>query len=94
MVHSPGEYTPYKHIYQYDNPEFGAFATTDIAGGEYPHFKAVIYNDLEADHETCFRGEILIALRLMVGQLRKIRLLHHNMAPVMLPSSLLYWLVY
>ncbi|KAJ5272171.1 hypothetical protein N7524_005440 [Penicillium chrysogenum] len=82
----PGDYTPFGSLYQYDAPEFGAFDTADVAGGQYPHFKAVIYNGLEADNETCFRGELLIILRLMLGQLRKIRLLHHNIAPVLLVS--------
>ncbi|CAI7631594.1 unnamed protein product [Penicillium glandicola] len=82
----PGDYTPYKDLYQYEDPPFGAFTTTDIAGSQFPHFKAVIYNDMEADNETCFRGELLIGLRLMLGQLRKIRLVHHNIAPVLLIS--------
>ncbi|KAJ5478255.1 hypothetical protein N7530_003764 [Penicillium desertorum] len=82
----PGDYTPYGSLYQYDSPAFGTFSTTDIAGGQFPHFKAVIYNDLEADNETCFRGELLIILRLMLGQLKKIRLLHHHKAPVLLIS--------
>ncbi|KAJ6189229.1 hypothetical protein N7519_004137 [Penicillium mononematosum] len=77
---------PCGSLYQYDSPAFGTFSTTDIAGGQFPHFKAVIYNDLEADNETCFRGELLIILRLMLGQLKKIRLLHHHKAPVLLIS--------
>lgn len=94
LVDSPGDYTPFGSLYQYDAPAFGAFETVDVAGGQYPHFKAVIYNDLEADNETCFRGELLIILRLMLGQLRKIRLLHHNIAPVILhdPLSLFYYM--
>ncbi|KXG50944.1 uncharacterized protein PGRI_065160 [Penicillium griseofulvum] len=75
-----------KELYQYDSPEFGAFTTTDIAGSKFTHFKAAIYNDLEADDETYFRGELLIILRLMLGQLRKIRLLCHYKAPVLLIS--------
>lgn len=58
----------------------------DSAGREFPHFKAVIYNDLEADGNTCFRGGILISLRLMLGQLSKVRLVHHQIAPVILFS--------
>jgi hypothetical protein len=55
----------------------------DIAGREY---KAVIYNDLEADDITWFRGEPLISLRLMLSQLKILRLLHHNIAPLILYS--------
>ncbi|KAJ5597969.1 hypothetical protein N7537_008053 [Penicillium hordei] len=66
----------------------------DSAGREFPHFKAVIYNDLEADCYTCFRGEVLISLRLMLGQLSKVRLVHHQIAPktksLMMRSSDLY----
>ncbi|CAI7631583.1 unnamed protein product [Penicillium glandicola] len=82
----PIDYAPYKDIYQYIDPYFGAFRMMDCAGSEFPHFKAVIYNDLEADNETYFRGELLISLRLMLGQLRKVRLVHHNIAPVLLIS--------
>ncbi|KAJ5972380.1 uncharacterized protein N7479_002298 [Penicillium vulpinum] len=82
----PIDYTPYKDLYQHDDPSFGAFRMMDSEGSKFPHFKAVIYNDLEADNETCFRGELLISLRLMLGQLRKLRLAHHNIAPVLLIS--------
>lgn len=88
LIDRPIDYTPYKDLYQYDKPAFGAFRMVDIAGREFPHFKAVIYNDLEADNETCFRGELLISLRIMLGQLTKIRLVHHNIVPVMLYSPL------
>lgn len=82
----PGDYTPYKDVYQYGGPawgipSFGAFRMMDSAGKEFPHFKAVIYNDLEADNNTCFRGELLITLRIMLGQLRKVRFVHHQIAP-------------
>lgn len=88
---SPGDYTPYKDLYQYGAsalgfPSLGAFETMASAGREFPHFKAVIYNDLEADSNTCFRGEVLISLRLMLGQLSKVRLVHHQIAPVILYS--------
>ncbi|CAG7946130.1 unnamed protein product [Penicillium nalgiovense] len=86
LIDRPIDYTPYKDLYQYDKPAFGAFRMVDIAGREFPHFKAVIYNDLEADNETCFRGELLISLRIMLGQLTKIRLVHHNIVPVLLIS--------
>ncbi|CRL28761.1 unnamed protein product [Penicillium camemberti] len=91
IFNSPGDYTPYKDLYQYGArwlgfPSFGAFETMDSAGREFPHFKAVIYNDLEADSNTCFRGEVLISLRLMLGQLSKVRLVHHQIAPVLLIS--------
>ena len=60
----------------------------DSSGKEYPHFKAVIYTDMEADDKTCFRSEVLISLRLMLAQLRKVRLMHHKIAPVIIDSSL------
>ncbi|KAJ5962124.1 hypothetical protein N7501_007065 [Penicillium viridicatum] len=87
----PGDYTPYKDLYQdggpaWGIPSFGAFRMMDSAGKEFPHLKAVMYNDLEADNNTCFRGELLISLRIMLGQLRKVRLVHHQIAPVLLIS--------
>ena len=63
-------------------------------GQKYPHFKAVIYTNMEADDETCFCSEVLISLRLMLAQLRKVRLMHHKIVPVIIDSflsSILYY---
>lgn len=56
----------------------------DIPERESPHMKAVIYSGLEGEDSIVCRGELLIILRLMLGQLRKVRLLHHKVAPVSL----------
>lgn len=46
--------------------------------------KAVTYHGLEGEDSIVCRGGLLIILRLMLSQLRKVRLLHHNVAPVSL----------
>ncbi|CDM36473.1 unnamed protein product [Penicillium roqueforti FM164] len=87
-----GRYSTYKSLWFYGTPSlgpspaFGALTMIDSSGKEYPHFKAVIYTDMEADDKTCFRSEVLISLRLMLAQLRKVRLMHHKIAPVLLIS--------
>ncbi|KAJ5783419.1 uncharacterized protein N7518_009096 [Penicillium psychrosexuale] len=89
---NPGRYSFHQSLYFYSSPSlgpspaFGALTMIDSPGKEYPHFKAVIYTDMEADNETYFRSEVLISLRLMLAQLRKARLLHHRIAPVLLIS--------
>ncbi|CAI7617210.1 unnamed protein product [Penicillium viridicatum] len=54
---------------------------TDVRGKAYPHTKAFMYNDMEATDGTILRGELLTIFRLMLGQLRKARLLQHRKAP-------------
>ncbi|PKY07860.1 hypothetical protein P168DRAFT_286044 [Aspergillus campestris IBT 28561] len=85
-VKSVGDYTPYKSVYGFAQPEFGTFHLTDISGGKFPHSKAVIYNDVEAHNQHLLRGELLILLRIMLGQMRKRRFLHHMIAPILLIS--------
>ncbi|KOS45462.1 hypothetical protein ACN38_g3574 [Penicillium nordicum] len=87
----PIDYTPYKSVYQFGAvwdgiPSSGALRMMDSAGKEFPHFKAVDFNHLEAENNTCFRGELLISLRMILGQLRKVCLVHHQIAPVLLMS--------
>lgn len=60
---------------------------TDVRGKALPHTKAFMYNDMDATDGIILRGELLTILRLMLGQLRKVRLLQHRKAPVMLDLS-------
>ncbi|KGO75994.1 hypothetical protein PITC_011510 [Penicillium italicum] len=80
------DYNPFKGLYKYDKPDFGVFMIMDLPGKDFPHMKAVIYHGLEGDDSTLCRGELLIILRLMLGQLRKVRLLHHKVAPILIVS--------
>ena len=94
LVDRPIDYTPYKSVYQFGAvwdgiPSSGALRMMDSAGKEFPHFKAVDFNHLEAENNTCFRGELLISLRMILGQLRKVCLVHHQIAPVILYSPFL-----
>ncbi|PYH91583.1 hypothetical protein BO71DRAFT_486103 [Aspergillus ellipticus CBS 707.79] len=81
-----GDYSVYKDLYQYPQPEFGVSRMTSIDGKEYPHSKIVSYNNLNGNDNELLRGELLIILRLMLEQLRKRRLLDHMVAPVLLFS--------
>jgi hypothetical protein len=87
LLGSVCEYNPFKSLYRYDKPDFGVFGIRDVAGPAFPHMKAVIWNSLETEGSKVCRGELLIILRLMLGQLRKVRLLHHDVAPVSLGYS-------
>ncbi|CAI7677901.1 unnamed protein product [Penicillium discolor] len=80
------DYKLYKDLYQDDKPQFGTFRMTDVRGKAFSHTKAFMYNDMEATDGTILRGELLTILRLMLGQLRKARLLQHRKAPVFLVS--------
>lgn len=82
LLDSICDYNPFKHLYKYDKPDFGVFRTMDVPGEEFPHVKAVIYHGLEAEGKKLCRGELLIILRLMLGQLRKVRLLRRKVALV------------
>ncbi|KAB8246580.1 hypothetical protein BDV35DRAFT_353661 [Aspergillus flavus] len=63
-----GNYTTYKSLFHPD----------------YPHVKAIAYNNVNATDQTILRGELLLILRLMFTQLRKRRFLKHMVAPVLL----------
>ncbi|PYI33271.1 hypothetical protein BP00DRAFT_424123 [Aspergillus indologenus CBS 114.80] len=82
----PADHRTYKHVYQYDQPEFGAFNLMDIRGSSFPHSKAAIYNNMEGVHHKLLRGELLILLRMMLGRLKKRPLLEHMIAPVFMVS--------
>ncbi|KAG5303824.1 hypothetical protein I7I50_10708 [Histoplasma capsulatum G186AR] len=80
------DYHPFKSLYQYSDPEFGALRLTDIAGKEHPHMKAVIYNNIEENEQEYFRGELLAILRLMFGQMKQRRFIQHMISPVLVFS--------
>ncbi|KAE8153498.1 hypothetical protein BDV25DRAFT_149264 [Aspergillus avenaceus] len=58
----------------------------DIPGPDYPHIKAVMYSNQEGKEHEILRSELLIILRLMLGQLKKRRFIRHMIAPVLLLS--------
>ncbi|OQE13260.1 hypothetical protein PENFLA_c051G01848 [Penicillium flavigenum] len=64
------EYNPFKSLYKYDKPDFGVFGIRDVAGPAFPNMKAVTWNSLETES----------------SKLRKVRLLHHDVAPIMIVS--------
>lgn len=82
---SVGDYRPYKDLYQCDQPEFGMFTLTDVVDKSSPHTKGVSYNNLEGDTDVFLRGELLIILRMIIGQFRKRRYIPHMVIPVRIP---------
>ncbi|KAE8332748.1 hypothetical protein BDV39DRAFT_199744 [Aspergillus sergii] len=83
---SVGNYTTYKRLFQYNETGFGVLYMTDRSGPDFPHVKAIAYNNVKATDQTILRGELLLILRLMFTQLRKRRFLKHMVAPVLLFS--------
>ncbi|OGM46183.1 hypothetical protein ABOM_004860 [Aspergillus bombycis] len=81
-----GDYTTYKSLFQYHEPAFGALYMTDLSGPDHPHTKAIVYNNVNTTDQAILRGELLLILRLMIGQLRKRRFIRHMVAPVLLFS--------
>lgn len=57
-----------------------------IRGREFPHIKAVMYNNMLGDNQTIVRGEPLTILRLMWAQLKRSQVIKHMMAPVIYSS--------
>lgn len=89
MVYSVGDYKVYKSVYQLPTgdpsvpKEFGVFRMTDVASKKLPHTKAVAYHDhIPSSEKRLLRGELLISLRMMLGQLKKKRYIQHMVAPV------------
>lgn len=67
---------------------------TDVESKKLPHTKAVAYHDHIPSHEKHFlRGELLISLRMMLGQLKKKRYMQHMIAPVNNPFRPLFTII-
>ncbi|PIG82026.1 hypothetical protein AARAC_010261, partial [Aspergillus arachidicola] len=57
-----------------------------VKEGPYPHLKAMMYSNLNGTDGTILRGEVSMALHLMIVQMRRARFLDHMIAPVLLFS--------
>ncbi|KAL4965188.1 uncharacterized protein BDV14DRAFT_173372 [Aspergillus stella-maris] len=82
----PGDYVQFKDIYQYEQPEFGAYEVTQVANDSLPHRKAIIYNNLKGKEGHITRGEILDILRLMIPQFVRRRFKRHMVFPMFVLS--------
>ena len=77
---------PFVDLYQFSYPEFGPTWVVQAKDSKqqlpHAHLKALIYNNMNGVEGQLLRGEILIALRLMNGQLKRARFIKHFAAPV------------
>ncbi|KAK2805794.1 hypothetical protein FQN50_006070 [Emmonsiellopsis sp. PD_5] len=80
-----GDY-PFKGLYKHAQPEFGCYQITDLNGPDYPHVKAVMYNNLVAKDSTILCGELLPILRIMLTQFWKTQFIHQMVSPVLIFS--------
>lgn len=78
---------PFLGLYQYKYPEFGLTEAKQEKSGRFPHLKAMIYNDLNGTDDQLHRGELLIAMRMMMAQLKRAQFLDHMVVPVSLHLS-------
>lgn len=76
---------PFVGLFQHTYPQFGTTCALQVKEGPYPHVKATIYNNLDATDDQMLRGEIMLALRLIIAQMRRVRFLQHMIAPVFPP---------
>ncbi|PYI09930.1 hypothetical protein BO78DRAFT_361696 [Aspergillus sclerotiicarbonarius CBS 121057] len=77
---------PFVGLIEHDSPEYASLDAIQVKEGPYPHIKALLYNDLNATDGRILRGEIMIALRFIIAQMRRSRFLQHMTAPVLLFS--------
>ncbi|PWY85819.1 hypothetical protein BO94DRAFT_597969 [Aspergillus sclerotioniger CBS 115572] len=77
---------PFVGLIEYNFPEYACLHAIQVKEGSYPHLKALLYNDLNATDGKILRGEIMIALRLIIAQMRRSRFLQHMTTPVLLFS--------
>lgn len=86
---------PFVDLYQFSYPEFGPTWIVQVKDNKqqpsHSHLKAMIYNNLDGTDGQLHRGEVILALRLMAAQLRRLRFIKHSVAPVCTyPSILLF----
>ncbi|KAL2821900.1 hypothetical protein BJX63DRAFT_377394 [Aspergillus granulosus] len=67
-------------------PSYACASITDMNGNSHPHVKAIMLNNMVASDSTILLGELLPALRIMLLQVRRGRLLQHIITPVMIIS--------
>ncbi|KAE8366514.1 hypothetical protein BDV27DRAFT_143596 [Aspergillus caelatus] len=58
---------------------------SQVKEGPYPHVKALIYNNLNGADGTILGGEVMMALRLIIAQMRRARFIDQMTAPVPFP---------
>ncbi|RAH71860.1 uncharacterized protein BO66DRAFT_318737 [Aspergillus aculeatinus CBS 121060] len=80
---------PFEDLFECNEPEFGTPELVKAKRGrESPPMKAMVYNNLDGNENTLLRGEVVIALRVINGQMRRSRFFEHSTVPVLLFSFL------
>ncbi|RJE18143.1 hypothetical protein PHISCL_09521 [Aspergillus sclerotialis] len=82
---------PFVDLYQFSYPKFGPTWIVQVKDNNkqqpsHSHLKVLIYNNLDGVDGKLYRGEVILALRLMAAQLRRLRFIKHLVAPVLLFS--------
>ncbi|KAB8253983.1 hypothetical protein BDV32DRAFT_157361 [Aspergillus pseudonomiae] len=67
----------------HSSPEFVTSNACQVKDGPYPHLKAMVYNNLDRADGIILRGEVTIALRLIIAQMRRDRFIEHMTSPVL-----------
>ncbi|RAH48836.1 uncharacterized protein BO95DRAFT_460691 [Aspergillus brunneoviolaceus CBS 621.78] len=76
---------PSEDLFECNEPEFGTPELVEAKRGrESPHMKAMVYNNLDDNENTLLRGEVVITLRVINGQMRRSRFFEHSTVPVLL----------
>ncbi|GAB1201274.1 hypothetical protein APSETT444_010664 [Aspergillus pseudonomiae] len=79
---------PFVDLSDHGSPEYVTSNASQVKDGPYPHLKAMVYNNLNGVDGIILRGEVMMALRLIIAQMRRSRFLDHMTAPVILPCPL------
>ncbi|KAG2412941.1 hypothetical protein HFD88_010500 [Aspergillus terreus] len=77
---------PFVALDRYTFSEYITAKAYQVKNGPYPHAKAMIYNNLNGVDGRVLRGEVMIALRMIIAQMRRARFLDHMIAPILLFS--------
>ncbi|PYH90036.1 hypothetical protein BO71DRAFT_444188 [Aspergillus ellipticus CBS 707.79] len=86
QARQPASEAPFTKLFEYDYPEYGTTKAIQAKEGQCPHMKAMVYNNLDGKDGQLLRGELLIALRLINAQMRRVRFFEHMTVPVLLIS--------
>ncbi|KAE8348321.1 hypothetical protein BDV28DRAFT_143790 [Aspergillus coremiiformis] len=77
---------PFRNMHQFTYPEWVITSATQLTEGPQPHIKAFIFNNMNGTDENVLRGEVMVALNLMIQQLRFVRFIEQLTAPILLFS--------
>ncbi|RAH50458.1 uncharacterized protein BO95DRAFT_510553 [Aspergillus brunneoviolaceus CBS 621.78] len=80
--------TPFKGLHQFQSPEWVTRWAIQVAEGSQTRIKAFTYHNMNGTDNKILRGEVMVVLRLMIAQLRRVRYIEQLTAPVKLTDTL------